>query len=120
MENREEISSFVRSYAVNQFNKQFETESNKAKNASNILGSLNAVEEVYKPHRYYKRKTAPPPDIDSRVKITLLEYGYKGDARGTQDGAHKGVEAKDIDQVNILRLFVFSMFQSTDMYFHFF
>lgn len=45
---------------------------------------LNAVERVkdiqtiYRPHRKYKRKDAGPEDEQTRIRITLLEYGNKG------------------------------------------
>lgn len=104
MENRQEISSFVRSYAVNQFNKQFETQSENVKVRSKIWNSLIMVQEVYRPHRYYKRKTVPPPDIDCRVQITLLEYGYKGESPGpkTVNSGDQVPASIDIEQVNIL------------------
>lgn len=38
----------------------------------------------FRPHRYYKRKNAPPPDILSRVQITLLEYGFRGGEKSKQ------------------------------------
>ncbi|KAJ8977686.1 hypothetical protein NQ317_000450 [Molorchus minor] len=78
MESRQEMSAFVRSYAVNQFDKQFDIKDKTAELRKNMLGHLGVVNEVYRPHRYYKRKNAPPPDIHSRVQITLLEYDHRG------------------------------------------
>ncbi|KAJ8937632.1 hypothetical protein NQ314_011772 [Rhamnusium bicolor] len=72
------MSAFVRSYAVNQFNKQFDIKDKSAGIQKNILEILNAVSELYRPHRYYKRKNASPPDIQSRVQVTLLEYDHRG------------------------------------------
>ncbi|KAG5881498.1 hypothetical protein JTB14_001642 [Gonioctena quinquepunctata] len=78
MESREEMSSFVRSFAVNQFNKQFEAKHKKEEVQRKMLQNLQTVSDIYRPHRYYKRKNAPPPDVNSRVQITLLEYGHRG------------------------------------------
>ncbi|XP_076253337.1 coiled-coil domain-containing protein 93 isoform X1 [Rhynchophorus ferrugineus] len=78
MEAREEKSSFVRLYAINQFNKAFMITEKTEEKLSQTLENLKIVNEVYRPQRYYKRKNAPPPDILSRVQITLLEYGYRG------------------------------------------
>lgn len=36
------------------------------------------MQNVYRPHRRYKRKDAGPEDEQTRVRITLLEYGNKG------------------------------------------
>lgn len=104
------MSSFVRSYAINQFNKQFNIKPKNAQHHGRILNNLNKVEQVYRPHRYFKRKSAPPPNIDARVQITLLEYGYKSETHGSQIGGtdHKDVETEEIEQVRILIFFLFS------------
>lgn len=78
MEYRQEMSAFVRSYAVNQFNKQFDVKDKDLDIRKHILENLNTVSEIYRPQRYYKRKNAPPPDFPSRVQITLLEYDHRG------------------------------------------
>ncbi|XP_030752713.1 coiled-coil domain-containing protein 93 isoform X2 [Sitophilus oryzae] len=75
---REEKSAFVRSYAVKQFQKTFSIKEKTDKKLDQMLDSLKIVNEAYRPTRYYKRKNVPPPDILSRVQITLLEYGYRG------------------------------------------
>lgn len=78
MEFRQEMSSFVRSYAVNQFCKDFPQDVNK--NAQEqVLNNVKKVCEVYRPQRFYRRKNAPPSDLNSRVQVTLLEYGLKGE-----------------------------------------
>jgi hypothetical protein len=33
-------------------------------------------QEVYRPHRHFRRKDSPPEEEESRVQSTLLEYGY--------------------------------------------
>lgn len=81
MEFRQETASFVRSYAINQFNKSFSTEDKDSSASSEILSNVQAVSETYRPRRYYRRKNAPPPDLASRVQITLLEYGLQGEIR---------------------------------------
>lgn len=72
------MSAFVRSYAVDQFNKLFDVKDKDLEIKKHILKNLNAVSEIYRPQRYYKRKNAPPPDFPSRVQITLLEYDHRG------------------------------------------
>lgn len=45
---------------------------------SNAIGCIKDVQDIYRPHRKYKRKDAGPEDEQTRVRITLLEYGNKG------------------------------------------
>lgn len=80
MEFRQEISNFVESYATNQFNKQFQL-NKKADMEEKVLQNINTINELYRPHRHYRRKTAPPDDLNSRVQVTLLEYGQRGDVK---------------------------------------
>ncbi|KAF5276525.1 hypothetical protein FQA39_LY06594 [Lamprigera yunnana] len=81
MEFREEMSSYVHSYAVSQFNKEFTLKNKNIDIQNQVLKNVNFIREVYRPHRYYRRKTAPPDDLMSRVQTTLLEYGLRGDIR---------------------------------------
>ncbi|XP_023011569.2 coiled-coil domain-containing protein 93 isoform X2 [Leptinotarsa decemlineata] len=98
MEFREEMSSFVRSYAVNQFDKQYHTKSKKEEKQKKMLENLRTVSDIYRPHRYYKRKNAPPPDINSRVQITLLEYDHRGrDSHGGIPGTSTNSEGGIIE-----------------------
>lgn len=91
MEFRQEMSEFVRSFALNQFNKQFKTVSSQADIEVKIAQNIHAVQEIYRPRRYYKRKSAPPTDIESRVQVTLLEYDYRGgEIQGTTGGDTSG------------------------------
>ncbi|XP_050304813.1 coiled-coil domain-containing protein 93 isoform X2 [Anthonomus grandis grandis] len=78
LEARQEKSEFVRSYAVSQYDKMFPSKDLTVNDNKNVRRNLDTVEEVYRPHRYFKRKNVPPPDILSRVQITLLEYGFRG------------------------------------------
>ncbi|XP_049819343.1 coiled-coil domain-containing protein 93 isoform X2 [Aethina tumida] len=77
MEFRQERAAFVRSYAINQFNKDFPIHNQTKETEEKMLDNVKCVNDVYRPNRYYKRKNAPPPDIQSRVQITLLEYGHR-------------------------------------------
>lgn len=77
MEFRQERAAFVRSYAINQFNKDFPIHNQTKETEEKMLENVKCVNDVYRPNRYYKRKNAPPPDIQSRVQITLLEYGHR-------------------------------------------
>ncbi|CAH1970701.1 unnamed protein product [Acanthoscelides obtectus] len=80
-EYRIEMAGRVRQYAISQFNKSFAPEQKDVDTKNNMLESMKIVSEVYRPHRYSKRKTAPPADIESRVQLTLLEYGHRGGLR---------------------------------------
>jgi hypothetical protein len=75
MEYRQEMSEFVRCYAVNQFNKCYGINTILSNSEPNMVRSIATVSEIYDPRRYYKRKNAPPPDIHAQVQVTLMEYG---------------------------------------------
>lgn len=103
MEFRQEMSSFVRSYAINQFNKEFPIEKTNKTVHKKILKNVETVNDVYRPHRYYRRKNAPPPDLASRVQITLLEYGLQGELRKKSvatDANGLNVSDGSLDEVN--------------------
>lgn len=44
----------------------------------NATERVKEVQNIYRPHRKYKRKDFGPEDELTRVRITLLEYGNKG------------------------------------------
>lgn len=81
MEFRQEMSNFVESFAINQFNKHFQVENKQAQATKKVLENINTVNNLYRPYRHYKRKTAPPEDLQSRIQVTLLEYGQRGDLK---------------------------------------
>lgn len=78
MEFRQEMSAFVKSYAVNQFNKHYNATSFKNPNYDIVYNNIKTVQDVYRPRRYYKRKNAPPNDNETKIQITILEYGRRG------------------------------------------
>ncbi|VEN49365.1 unnamed protein product [Callosobruchus maculatus] len=80
-EYRKEMAETVRQYAVSQFCKAFPLVQENMDAKKKILENIRRVTEAYRPHRYHKRKTAPPPDIESRVDLTLLEYEHRGGLR---------------------------------------
>lgn len=103
MEFRQEMSTFVRSYAINQFNKEFSTDNTNSSTHKKVIQNVEAVNEVYRPHRYYRRKNAPPPDLASRVQITLLEYGLQGEIKKkalSSDANGLNVSDGSVDEVN--------------------
>ncbi|CAH0547662.1 unnamed protein product [Brassicogethes aeneus] len=107
MEFRQEMSAFVRLYAVNQFNKEFTLTDKNAEMQQKVLKNVNVVSEIYKPNRYYKRKNAPPADIQSRVQITLLEYGYRGregENLQTNEREEESLEKKQIQEKKLQQL----------------
>lgn len=88
MEYRQEMSAFVKSYALNQFYKQFKVPIKNEKMSSPVVDNVKAVKEFYRPQRYYRRKNAPPEDNESRIQITLLEYGQRGSPMSTIHAAN--------------------------------
>lgn len=44
----------------------------------NATERIKEIQNLYRPHRKYKRKDAGADDEQTRVRITLLEYGNKG------------------------------------------
>lgn len=76
LECRQEVASFVRACAIDQFNKKFPILDKNHEEHSTLLENLNLVSEIYRPHRYYKRKNAGQVDLKSQLQITLLEYGH--------------------------------------------
>lgn len=106
MEYRQEMSSFVRSYAVNQFDKEFPQEPKNAAARKQVLSNVRAVNEVYRPRRFFRRKNAPPPDINSRVRVTLLEYGMQGMARKTDRLASEDSVTEEDEQSDKVRISV--------------
>lgn len=103
MEFRQEMSAFVRLYAVSQFSKEFHLKNRNADVERQILSNVNVVKEVYKPHRYYRRKNAPPDDLPSKVQITLLEYGLRGERSSSKTDSesfeHDPTDKFDIQQL---------------------
>lgn len=44
----------------------------------NATERVKEIQNIYRPHRKYKRKDAGPEAEHTRIRITLLEYGNKG------------------------------------------
>lgn len=103
MEFRQEISFFVESYAVNQFDKQFRLKNKQSDIEKLILENINTVNELYRPHRHYRRKTAPPEDLQTKVQVTLLEYGQRGDTKNnvTQSVSEYIMTENNIEEVKL-------------------
>lgn len=103
MEYRQERAEFVTSYAINQYQKEFRTLDKNLETQRNVLKNVNTIAEVYKPQRYYKRKSAPPEDIQTRVQITLLEYGLRGDVKRSslEESEEETLESQQLEEVLI-------------------
>lgn len=67
-------------FAVGQFYNHFalKTEQETKQKFLNATERIKDIQNMYRPHRKYKRKDAGPDDEQTRVRITLLEYGNKG------------------------------------------
>lgn len=65
---------------MSQFHNHFalKTEQEQRQKFSNATERVKEVQTIYRPYRKYKRKDAGPEDEQTRVRITLLEYGNKG------------------------------------------
>ncbi|XP_045476300.1 coiled-coil domain-containing protein 93 [Harmonia axyridis] len=86
MEYRKDVSKFCYSYALNQFEKNFYPNHGLTDKQQQLLHNIKMVNEVYKPHRVFKKKSIVPyKDLNSKVQITLLEYGYRSDISQTRD-----------------------------------
>lgn len=75
METREEMGDFVRSFALNQFNKKhtFAEDSGTAVN-ENVIRNVRLVKKSYEPRRLFKHKDGSVRDESTKFLGTLLEY----------------------------------------------
>lgn len=94
MEFRQEMSAFVKSYALNQFNKTFHQQQEKTD--LDIKNNIKTVQDVYRPKRYYRRKNAPPDNYETKIQITILEYGNKNNKCATNTN-NKDLSAEVIE-----------------------
>ncbi|CAG9860217.1 unnamed protein product [Phyllotreta striolata] len=76
LERRQEVASFVRACAVDQFNKTFHVLDKNHTKHSNLIENLKFVSEVYRPHRFYRRENTGQIDAKSQIHLTLVEYGH--------------------------------------------
>ncbi|KAG7204854.1 hypothetical protein KM043_005254 [Ampulex compressa] len=77
METREEMADFVRSFALNQFEKKhtFSDDSNTgAIVKENLIRNIRAVKKTYEPRRLFKHKDKSTKDESTKFFSTLLEY----------------------------------------------
>lgn len=70
----------MNAFAVSQFHNHFSLKSEQEQRQKffNATEQVKEVQNIYRPHRKYKRKDVGPEDELTRVRITLLEYGNKG------------------------------------------
>lgn len=80
MENRAEKAEKLHSFAIGQFHKHstIKTDLEFKHKFFNAVERVKDIQTIYRPHRKYKRKDAGPEDEQTRIRITLLEYGNKG------------------------------------------
>ncbi|XP_055919878.1 coiled-coil domain-containing protein 93 isoform X2 [Eupeodes corollae] len=80
VENRAERAVKLKAFAVSQFHNNFQYNSDKENLQKMRTASANIkrIQDMYSPHRQYKRKETGNEDEKTRVRITLLEYGNKG------------------------------------------
>ncbi|XP_055841455.1 coiled-coil domain-containing protein 93 isoform X2 [Episyrphus balteatus] len=80
VENRAERAAKLKAFAVSQFHNNFQYNSDKENLQKMRTASANIkrIQDMYSPHRQYKRKETGNEDEKTRVRITLLEYGNKG------------------------------------------
>lgn len=65
---------------MSQFHNSFSLKSEQEQRQKffNATERVKDVQNIYRPHRKYKRKDIGPDDEQTRVRVTLLEYGNKG------------------------------------------
>lgn len=80
MENRAEKAEKLHSFAIGQFHRHsaMKTDLESKQKFLNAVERVKDIQTIYRPHRKYKRKDAGPEDEQTRIRITLLEYGNKG------------------------------------------
>lgn len=80
VENRNEKAAKLNAFAVSQFQNYFSLKSDHEHRQKffNATERIKETQNIYQPIRKYKRKDAGPDDEQTRVRITLLEYGNKG------------------------------------------
>lgn len=76
LECRQEVAAFVRKCAIDQFDKKFDIQDENKQKRQNLLNNIHLIAEVYRPHRYYRKKNVGPCETASQLQITLLEYGH--------------------------------------------
>ncbi|XP_056644127.1 coiled-coil domain-containing protein 93 [Diorhabda sublineata] len=76
LECRQDVAAFVRKCAIDQFDKKFDIQDEIKQKKRNLLNNIRLLEEVYRPHRYYRKKNVGPSETVSQLQITLLEYGH--------------------------------------------
>lgn len=83
MEMRQEMAGFVRSFALNQFNKKHsfsEHVENGATTNKTVIKNLHLIKKAYEPRRLFKQKEGFIKDESSRFIGTVLEYEAPFDA----------------------------------------
>lgn len=70
----------MNAFAVGQFHNHFSLKSEQEQKQKflNATERVKEIQNIYRPHRKYKRKDAGTEDEHTRIRITLLEYGNKG------------------------------------------
>lgn len=92
MEAREQSRAQMRSYAQQQFRKEV-----PGWGAQPPRLHLQEVDEQYRPQRRLKRKGPAPPDLESRLLITLQEYQPRGSAP-KPEGLEEVPQARPLDE----------------------
>lgn len=70
----------MNAFAVSQFHNSFSLKSEQEQRQKflNATERVKEVQNIYRPHRKYKRKDVGSEDEHTRIRVTLLEYGNKG------------------------------------------
>lgn len=79
IETREAQGDSVRRYSLSQFDSHFPSSSSSSMMNQQHTLDVEAVEREYGPKRKYRQKVRPKgAHLETRVNLTLLEYGSKG------------------------------------------
>lgn len=109
METRKENASFVRAFALSQFDKFYSSKNNeetmkKNEQRKNIEANIQTVKQAYGPKRKFKRTGEAPKDDIARVKSTLLEYGILPLANivssSTEGDESKNISIQDTTEID--------------------
>ncbi|XP_037952581.1 coiled-coil domain-containing protein 93-like isoform X1 [Teleopsis dalmanni] len=79
VENRTERSQRLKKFAIGQFHNDYQYKTDRENLAKIYIASahIKRIQELYNPSRQYQRREVTSEDEKTRVRMTLLEYGYR-------------------------------------------
>ncbi|XP_068741608.1 coiled-coil domain-containing protein 93-like isoform X2 [Montipora capricornis] len=98
IERKEEMGDYIREFSVSQFNKHHSTPEDKEflTRKPKCVSGMEILKETYKPRRRYRKpESISKSDEETRVRTTLLEYGWQyGFSKEQRDKEKEQAEKK--------------------------